>query len=59
LKIAFSMKLREGKIHGQPCYPQVSRESPGGRESSRGIAEVPRPEFVANLPIKLLVERFG
>jgi hypothetical protein len=53
------MKLREGKIHGQPCYPQVSRQSPGGRESSRGIAEVPRPDLVANLAIKLLVERFS
>src|SRR6266481_2611455 len=53
------MKLRECKIHGQPCYPQVSRESPGGRESSRGVAEAPRPEFVANLTVKLLVERLS
>jgi hypothetical protein len=59
LKIAFSMKLREGKIHGQPRYPQVSRQRARGGESRRSIAEASGPEFVANLAVKLLVKRFG
>jgi hypothetical protein len=59
LKIALSVKFRECKIYGQSCYPQVSRQSPRGRESRRTVVEVPRPEFVANLAVKLLVERFS
>src|SRR5260370_18569603 len=53
------MKLRECKIYGQPCYPQVSRQSPRGWESSRTIAEDRGREFVANLPVKLLMERLS
>src|SRR5438093_12585165 len=53
------MKLRECKIYGQPRYPQVSRQRARGGESRRTVAEGPRPEFVANLAVKLLVERFS
>jgi hypothetical protein len=58
-KITFRMKLREGKVYGVSRGSQVSRKRSRGRKSRAAVVKASRDQFIANLAVKLLMERFS
>jgi hypothetical protein len=52
------MEARKSYVHSEPRYFQINGQLPGGGESRRVIVETGGYEFVANLAVKLFVERF-
>src|SRR4030095_840289 len=58
LKITFRMKSREGDVYSESRYSQVDCKLTRGGESGRVVVESCRNQFIANLPVKLFMERF-
>jgi hypothetical protein len=53
------MQLFEGEIDGESGNSEVSSKGTSGGKTRRVIAKVPGDQFVANLAIELLMQRFG
>src|SRR6266496_2332858 len=58
LKITFRMKPRESEVHSKSRYSQVGGQRARGGKPGRVVVEVCRNQFIANLTIELLMERF-
>jgi len=53
------MKFLEGDIDSESRDSQVSRERTSGGKSRGVIGKTSRDQFIANLAVKLLMERFS
>ena len=53
------MKPRESDVYSEARYSQLRGQLARGGESRRVVVETCRSQFIANLPVKLLMERFG
>src|SRR5437016_2854606 len=58
LKITFRMKSREGDVYSESRYSQVDCKLTRGGEPGRIVVESCGNQFIANLPVKLFMERF-
>jgi len=52
------MKPGEGDVYSESGYSQVASQLARGGESRRVVVESCRNQFIANLAIKLFMERF-
>src|SRR5437867_8961396 len=59
LEIAFRMKPRESDVYSETRYAQLRGQVTRGGESRRVVVETCRSQFIANLPVKLFMKRFG
>jgi hypothetical protein len=53
------MKPREGEVYREAGHSEIRSQCPRGRNSRRIIVETSRRDFIANLPVKLLMQWFG
>src|SRR5213075_1513436 len=58
LKVTFRMKSGESDVYRESRHSQVDCKLTRGGESGRVVVESCRYQFIANLPVKLLMERF-
>src|SRR5882724_1858875 len=53
------MKPRESDVYSEARYAQLRGQVTRGGESRRVVVETCRSQFIANLPVKLLMQWFG
>jgi hypothetical protein len=58
-EISFRMKPRESDVYSEARYAQLRGQVTRGGESRRVVVEACRSQFIANLPVKLLMQWFG
>ncbi len=57
-QVALSVKLREREVYGQSRDSEIRGQSSRGREPRGLVAKASRSQFITDLTIELLVERF-
>src|SRR6476660_8296752 len=58
-EVALGMELVEGEVDGESGNSEIGGQGASGGKARRVIAKVPGDQFVANLAIELLMQRFG
>src|SRR5690242_4766710 len=58
-EVALGMQLVEGKVDSESGNSEIGGKCASRRKARRTIAKVPGDQFVTNLTIKLLMQRFG
>jgi len=53
------MKFGERVVYREPGNPELGRQRSRRRQSRRAIAEIARPQLIADLAVKLVMERLG
>src|SRR5213080_2397270 len=59
LKISFGMKHREREVHSEKLHSKIGGQRTRGGKSGRIMVKASRHQFIANLPVKLLMQWFG
>jgi hypothetical protein len=58
-KVTFRVKFLQGEVDRESRDPQISRKRARGGKTGGVIAKTAGDQFIANLSIKLLMQRFG
>ena len=56
-KVAFSKQFRESEVYSESRYSQIDCQRAGGGKPRYAVIYAAGEQFIANLPVELLVER--